>query len=348
MQVEVRSFGELQGESFDEIIVEQRGEFQFRFTNLGARLNAWEIPNEQGEFESITLGFDNAAHAKEGEGYYYGATVGRVAGRLANGQVTIDGQDYQFAQNDGDNHLHGGLETMDLKRWDYEIEEHESSVSVIFTYRDVDGANGYPGNLEVKVIHTVTANNEWQIAYQAATDQTTLFNPTNHVYFNLNGHASDTIENHKLTVKASNYLPIDDANLPTGEIASVEGTTFDLRDGRVFGDLLNEQDAQFAIHQGFDHPFILDDAADYHGVIEVADKARQLYFKTDEPAVVIYTQNYVPDETTIWGEELKRYSGFTLETQKEPDALRHDNFSSIVLEKGQTFKSQTTYWLKTK
>lgn len=217
---------------------------------------------------------------------------------------------------------------------------------MVFELTDKEGTNGYPGNVWVQVTHTITANNEWIISYKAKSDETTLFNPTNHAYFNLNGTVEETIENHLFQINAHQFLPVDDANLPTGEIRDVEGTAFDLRNGQQFGELLNSDDSQFNIHRGFDHPFLLEKDAKYHGVVSVPEKQRQLFFRTEEPAVVIYTQNYTPFKPKIWGQDLQRYSGFTLETQKEPDAVNHPSFSSIILEKDQVYESQTTYWVQ--
>lgn len=346
MKVTVKPYGTVNNVNYDEIFIEKENNFKVSFSDLGARINSWQVPNVQGEFESIVLGFDHAQHAFEGAGYYYGATIGRVAGRIAKGTFKLDGKTYHLPKNDGKNHLHGGDHPFDLQKWDYSINEATDKVEVIFELNDKDGANGYPGNLSVQVTHTITTDNEWIISYKAKSDERTLFNPTNHAYFNLNGNVAETIENHEIQLKADTYLPVDEANLPLGEYASVEGTAFDLRLGRKFGDLLDSDDAQFMIHQGFDHPFLLDKNKEYQGVVRVPERNRHLFFQTSEPAVVIYTQNYTPIKTKIWGENLQKYSGLTLETQKEPDAVNHSNFSSIVLEKEQMYESQTKYWLQ--
>lgn len=345
MKTIVKSFGTHKNINYDEIFIEKENEFIISFSDLGARINSWQILNKEGVFESITLGFDHATHAFEGAGYYYGATIGRVAGRIAHGQFELEGKKYALPTNDGEHHLHGGANSFDLRKWDYTIKESDDQVVVIFEILDKAGTNGYPGNLRVQVTHTITKLNEWSISYKAETDETTLFNPTNHVYFNLNGTVSDTIENHVFKLNASHYLPVDGDNLPLGEKATVEGTAFDLRSGRKFGDLLGTGDSQFNIHQGYDHPFVLGQTDTYQGAIRVPEKNRTLYFRTEEPIVVIYTQNYTPDKMKIWGQDLQRYAGFTLETQREPDAINHADFSSIILEKEQVYESQTSYWL---
>lgn len=346
MLVKIKDFGSFNRVDYKEIFIEKEGSFRVSFSDLGARINSWQVPNSRGEFESIILGVENAEQAFAVATYHYGTTVGRVAGRIANGRFDLNGKNYSLPTNDEKNHLHGGDNSFDLQRWDFKIEEFDDRVAIIFELNDKDLTNGYPGNLWVQVTHTITINNEWTISYKAKSDQTTLFNPTNHVYFNLNGSVAETIENHQIQMKADYFLPIDSENLPTGDIQDVSGTAFDLRKNVRFGDLIETNDRQFAIHKGFDHAFILGDDTDYHGVIRVPDKQRELYFYTDEPVVVIYTHNYTPFPTKIGGEQIQKYAGITLEAQKEPDAINHPHFSSIVLEKGRVFESQTKYWLK--
>lgn len=346
MKVTVQDFGEYHGIKYDEIVIEEKSKFKISFSDLGARINAWYIPNENGKYESIILGYDDAQHTFKGAEYYYGATIGRVAGRIKNGSFELKNQEYELPQNDGSHHLHGGENSIDLQKWEYSIKESEEKVDVVFQITDKDGNNGYPGTIKIEVIHTITKDNEWMVSYKAKTDAPTLFNPTNHVYFNLNGNVTNTIENHQIQLNADAYLPVDNENIPTGELENVGGSPFDLRRGPVFRDLLQTEDEQFNLHKGFDHPFLLNKTFDYQGRISVPELNRHLYFKTDEPAVVIYTQNYTPYEIKIWGNQLQKYSGLTLETQKEPDAINHSNFTPIVLEPGQVYRGRTKYWLE--
>lgn len=345
MKVTIQNFGEHNGLKYDEIIIEEESKFRISFLDLGARINSWCIPDGNGEYESIILGYDDARHAFNGAEYYYGATIGRVAGRIKDGSFELKNQAYELSKNDDNHHLHGGYNSIDLQKWDYSIEESEDQIDVVFQITDEEGHNGYPGTLQIEVIHTVTKDNEWTITYKAETDASTLFNPTNHVYFNLNGNVQETIKNHRIQLNADVYLPVDDENIPTGELRDVEGSPFDLRKGPLFGDLLQSEDEQFNLHKGFDHPFLLNKTSDYQGKVSVPEINRHLYFQTDEPSVVIYTQNYTPYETNIWGGQLQKYSGLTLETQKEPDAINHSNFTPIVLEPNQVYRSRTKYWI---
>jgi len=346
MEVKIENFGNYEGHDYDEIIIQKGSEFEISFSNLGARINSWKVPNEEGELESIILGYDNAAHAFEGAEYFYGATIGRVAGRIDAGRFELEGETYQLPVNEDGHHLHGGPNSLDLQIWDYEIVENDDKVDVIFKYQDEAGTNGYPGNIDIEVTHTVTADNKWTVSYKATTDQTTLFNPTNHVYFNLNGDNQKTIENHVIAIDADNFLPVDDGNIPTGEIKRTTGTPFDLKNGERFSELLESDDEQFNIHMGFDHPFLLNESENHQAKITVPEKGRSVYMKTDEPAVIVFTQNEIPTPTKVWGNPVQVYSGITLETQKEPDAINQPTFSSIVLEPGEAYESQTEYWVE--
>jgi len=346
MEVRVENFGNYEGVGYDEIVIINDEKFEISFSDLGVRINTWKIPNDKGQLESIILGFDNAKHTFEGAGYFYGATVGRVAGRIDAGRFELEGKTYQLPVDDEGQHLHCGPKNFDLQTWDYDIVENEDKVDVIFKYTDEAGTNGYPGNLDIEVTHTVTADNEWMISYKASTDQTTLFNPTNHVYFNLNGDNQATIENHTIEIDSDNFLPVDDENIPTGEIKRNTYTPFNLKNKRKFSELLQSDDEQFSIHQGFDHPFLLNDSEKYQAKISVPKMGRSVYMKTDESAVVVHTHNDVPTPTKIWNNPLQAYAGITLETQKEPDAINQPTFSSIVLEPGGVYGSRTGYWVE--
>lgn len=346
MKVKVKSYGTHDEIEYSEIFIEKEDEFIITFSDLGARINRWLVKSntDSKKYESIILGNKNAPQAFEHAGYYYGATIGRVAGRIDKGKINIDGQNYQLALNDDANHLHGGNQGFDLVKWDYKIKEMSDKVEVIFTYIDPDGSNNYPGELAVSIIHQVSHDGEWTVCYRAKTDKPTLFNPTNHVYFNLNGDNRYPIINHKLQVEADFYLKLRSDNIPTGELIPVDDSPFDLRDGMIFRDLLKTKDPQFKLHDGFDHPFVLNPGKEEKMCVYCPETQRLLVMKTDRPAVVIYTQNYYED-IEVWGSPLVKYSGFTAETQNEPDAVNHSNFHSIILRPGEIYESTTSYRL---
>lgn len=345
MEVEIRDFGTHENIKYDEIVISNGAKFMISFSNLGARINSWKVPFDNGELKNIILGYESATHVFEPKNLFLGATIGRVAGRIKGGAFILDEKEYQLPVNDGNNHLHGGFNSLDLRKWDYEIISDKNAVDVIFHYEDKTGSNGYPGNMKIEVTHTITSDNIWTVKYRAVTDEPTLFNPTNHVYFNLNGDNSRDIKNHNIQLTSDYYLPLDDENLPTGEVRAVDGTSFDLRDDKEFGELHKAGDEQFNIHKGFDHPFLLNKERNYQAKVTIPEKNIQLLMKTQEPAVIIHTMNDVSFATKIWDNEMKKYAGIALETQKEPDAINHEKFRSIVLKPNVEFKSETSYWI---
>lgn len=347
MDVIIKSFGSYNGVEYDEIEISNGNQFKISFTDLGARINSWSIPMDLKAFRNIVLGYKNSEEVFSTPNLFFGATVGRVGGRISKGQFNLKDKNYQLTQNDNENHLHGGSEGLDLRKWLYNIQKYEDRVEVEFSYVDEDGQNGYPGTLEIIVTHTVYNYNKWTITYHGKSDKTTIFNPTNHVYFNLNGDNHQNIENHIIQIDADYYLPVDQENLPIGILESVESAPFDLRMGRKFSELLKMNDPQFGIHKGFDHPFILNDSKK-QVALENTNNSIKLFMNTTEPCVVVHTHNEARNHLHSWDNPLEKYSGIALEAQKEPDAINHKEFHSIVLEPGEVYFSETSYEIKTK
>lgn len=344
MEVHIQSFGSYQNIEFDEILITNRQGVQIGFSNLGARINRWGIPNGAGQLEQLILGHQNATEAIE-SGSYYGATVGRVAGRIASGTFELDGTCYQLPCNQNGNHLHGGFNGLDIQRFDYDVIIHEDRVDVRFTYIDSAGNNGYPGKLTLVVTHSFNEQNEWEIAYEAYTDAPTLFNPTNHVYFNLNGNNRAPITNHNIQISASNYIPLLDNQTPIGHIKEVTNTVFDVRQGVLYETLLPCDNEEFHATRGFDHPFVLDKGNSIDAIIRCEATKRRIEMMTDRSMVVVYTHNYVTQPLDVWGHQIVQYAGVTLETQEVPDAVHHPNLGDIVLRPTDIYRSKTMYRL---
>lgn len=329
MLIEKLFFDLPNGDKITEIIVQNKNGLRMSFCTLGARVNQCAVQNNQGEWEQLILGFENPIDELKYH-TYYGATVGRVAGRIDRGKAMIQGTEYQFPINNGPNHLHGGLNTLDVLNWQYRIEEEEEEITIIFDYVDAAGNNGYPGELHVRVSHTLTNQNEWIVKTDAVSDEWTLWNPTNHVYFNLNGNNSAPVTNHHLQIDAPYYLPLREDSIPTGEVASVEGTVFDLREGALLGERLSSGAYQLEIMRGYDHPFVLDVVHGPSSAV-LAANGRKVSMVTSEPCVVVYTHNWVPDPLTIWGNPIVQYAGVTMETQAAPDAINQPNLGDVLL-----------------
>ncbi|UUX34452.1 aldose epimerase family protein [Fundicoccus culcitae] len=343
MDYQIKSFGIYAGIDYDEIWVEHDGVI-ITFSNFGARINRWLVPDSNGEQKSIVLGFDNASHAVEGKGYYYGATIAPIAGRVNKGQFTLNNDAYQLTINDGKNHLHGGHRAVDLQKWDYDVDLTDEQFKVTFSYTWPDGYNGYPGPITMKVIYSYTFNHTWRIEYVANTEKATLFNPTNHVYFNLSGNNQEDILKHSLQINADHYLPVLADGLPQGTIESVTATPFDLREAVVLGTVLNSNFDQVAIKDGFDHPFYLNES-NPKAILSLDENNIRIECRTSSPCIVVYTSQVVDQPIAIWGQAIKKYGGITLETQMEPDAINHTNFHDISLYPDQTFHAWTEYQL---
>lgn len=330
MQVEIRPFGH----GYDEIIL-YNNEAMISFSNLGARINRWKVGGID-----LVLGSASAEQVMSEDFRYFGATIGRVAGRIKGAQIELSGRTYPLDANEGTNTLHGGRSSYDLASWDYTVHPIASGVEVCFTYVDPDGANGFPGEVKVEVTHRYESNHRWTVSYRAEASQETVFAPTNHAYFNLSGKNRTDLFKHRLYVPANDYLPLDEAGLPLGKQEAVEGTAFDLRDGPYLGDVIQAKDTQIQNKKGLDHPFSLQAEKE----IRLSYGGRELSCQTDQPFVVLYSLNHVEEGLNVWGEPLHAYHGLAIETQVVPDAIHlGEAYGKMCLQAGEVYRSQTSY-----
>lgn len=299
------------------------------------------------EGKDIVLGFDRVSDYFE-SGAYIGATVGRVCNRTADGSFTLNGTTYQLNCNEPDRrvHLHGGNVGFDKKLWECTVLSDEDEPAVAFEMHSDDGDEGYPGNLRVRLVYTLTADNTLTLDYTAASDADTPLNLTNHVYFNLNGCDGDTVCNHFLRINAEEYTPITDRLVPTGVYASVADTCIDFRDYRLIGEALQGEDACMSYTGGVDHNFVL--AHQRRVVSEAAvayspDTKIRVTCCTDLPGVQVYTGNFLDEKGGKYGLKWGKHQGFCLETQFFANSVNEPNFPSIILKSGDTFMSRTTY-----
>ncbi len=312
--------------------------------NYGGIIVSLKSPDRAGKVGEVTLGFDSL------EGYlekspYFGCIVGRFANRIARGRFTLEGVEYTLAQNNGPNSLHGGLQGFDKVVWEAEPFENEAGVGLTLKYLSPDGEEGYPGNLSVTVIYTLTNDNELKIDYTAATDQPTVLNLTNHTYFNLAGGGD--ILGHKLMLNADKFTPIDETLIPTGELRPVEGTPLDFRQATPIGARIEQADEQLRLAGGYDHNFVLDNLAGElilaARVVEpTSDRVLEVY--TTEPGIQFYSGNFL--DGTITGKGGRVYhkrTGFCLETQHYPDSPNQPDFPSTVLKHGEEYQQMTIF-----
>ena len=315
-------------------------------TNLGGRIVSLVVPDKNGVLRDVVLGFENVEdYLPENHLSDFGAAIGRYANRLNNGQITIDGQTYQLPQNDGKNCLHGGPDG-----WQYRMFNVESASEnrLVLSLVSEDGDSGFPGNVCARVTYTLTDDNALGIQYEAVTDSPTVINMTNHSYFNLNGDASTDILNHLLTIDADRYTPIGETFIPTGELASVDGTPMDFRQAKQIGRDIAADFEQLRIGRGYDHNWVLNTKGDdSHPCARleslVTGIALEVY--TTEPGMQVYTGNFLNGTVVGKGGMVYRQrAAVCLETQKFPDSPNQQwPESDAFLRPGETYRSRTKF-----
>jgi aldose 1-epimerase len=317
-----------------------------KITNYGTIITELRVPDRQGRLGNIVLGFDNLRQYLAGNPSYLGCTVGRVANRTAKGRFQLDGKKYKLAVNNGPHHLHGGARGFDKVLWAAEIVKGKEA-AVAFNYLSRDGEEGYPGNLDVTVLMTLTSGDELRIDYTATSDRATPVNLTNHSYFNLAGGGN--VLGHELKLAAKAYIPVDATSIPTGKQVPVAGTPFDFTKRKTIGrDLAGLTGKPI----GYDHNFVLNGRGQrLASCATVYERTfgRVLEVRTTEPGVQVYTGNWL-DGTQCGhgGIYYTQHSGLCLETQHFPDSLHHPRFPSIILRPGQTYTQTTTYKFTTR
>lgn len=283
------------------------------FCPYGARMLRLEVPDREGRLKNVVWACADAQEALSDEDYRQ-PVVGRYGNRIARGRFDLDGFTWQLSQNEGENHLHGGKAGFDKQEWTL---QPLSDNALLMTRVSPDGEEGYPGNLEISVLCSLTDKNDLVLQYAATTDQPTILNPTLHAWFNLHGNGEGPVTSHILRINADHYTPVDDELIPTGEIAPVDGTVFDFREGK-------------AVTPGFDHNFVLRGKA-AEAALELYEPATGILLKiyTDQPGLQMYSGR--PD------------AGLVLEAQHFPDAPNHPGFPSVVLRPGETYSQTTIY-----
>ncbi|MCM3717747.1 aldose epimerase family protein [Fictibacillus phosphorivorans] len=343
MEILQENFGEINGHPVTSTTLVNDQGMEVVSIDYGCIISKIIVPDKTGKRENVVLGFDTIEEYIN-DSPYFGAVVGRFAGRIKEGTFELDSQTYQLEKNNNGHHLHGGLKGFDKVIWNSQVLKGESEVSIVYNYLSPDGEEGYPGNLDMKVKYTLTNANEFLISYEAISDKKTLINVTNHSYFNLSGNLKRDILEHDLTLKSDSFLELDNELIPTGEILSVEGTPFDFREGRYIKDGVESEHPQNVLAgNGYDHPFLLAEKENKEMVLKDEESGRQLTVETDQPSVVLYTGTQLESNFTIRGVKARKYLGLCLETQGLPDSIHHSHFPSNILDKDEVFRSTTKY-----
>jgi aldose 1-epimerase len=332
-------------------LTNQKG-MEVAITNFGGIIVALKVPDRKGKIDDVVLGYDAL------DGYllnkaFFGAIIGRYGNRIAHGKFTLDGKTYSLPKNDGDNTLHGGPEAFNKRLWSARDVSTSKGQALELTYRSPDLEEGFPGNLEVKVIYTLSKEqNELTIAYSATTDKDTVVNLTNHSYFNLAGQGNGDILNHQLKILGDRITAVDATLIPTGELRPVKGTPFDFTQATAIGARINQDDPQLKLGKGYDHNFVLNAHSKTPALAAEAyepSSGRVLQVLTTEPGVQFYSGNFLDGSIQGKGGKVYNYRyGFCLETQHFPDSPNHPTFPSTELKPGQTYLTTTIFRFSTR
>lgn len=315
-----------------------------RLINIGAAIVSIDVPDNEGKMRDVALGY-KMFDTYLSESAAMGKSVGRYANRIAKGQFTLNGKEYTLAKNNGVNHLHGGPTGFQSRIWDARVETNR----VVFSYVSAPGEEGYPGELGCEALYDWSDDNQLEITYFAASnDSDTIVNLTNHIYFNLNGEDSGSVLGHTLKLNAECYLPADETQIPTGELAKVEGTPMDFRAPKELGLDINADDKQIKIGSGFDHCFAIDGYS--KGKLSAAAELYSplsgicLNVYTTQPGIQVYTGNFLDGSgESKSGRMYKNRDGVALECQNFPNSPNVAHFPSPILRKDEVYEEHVIY-----
>ena len=334
---------EVDGKKTDLFTLRNKNNMEVCITNFGGRIVSVMVPDKDGQMRDVVLGFDSIQDyiSKPSD---FGATIGRYANRINQGQFTLDGVEYQLPRNNYGHCLHGGPQGFQYRVFDAELLNPQE---LQLTYRAEDGEEGFPGNITCKVVMKLTDDNAIDIQYEAETDKPTIVNMTNHSYFNLEGDAGNN-SGHLLMVDADYYTPVDSTFMTTGEIVPVEGTPMDFRTPTPVGERINDYDfVQLKNGNGYDHNWVLNTKGDItrkRATLESPLTGIVLDVYTNEPGIQVYAGNFLDGSLTgKKGITYNQRASVCLETQKYPDTPNKPEWPSAVLRPGEKYMSQCIF-----
>ncbi len=319
-----------------------------RISNYGGLVISLKVPDRNGKLVVVVLGYDNlASYLKETP--YFGALIGRYGNRIAKGKFTLDGKEYTLAVNNGPNALHGGLKGFDKVVWAPSVLTTPNGPGLKLAYLSRDGEEGYPGNLSVTVVYTLTEDNALRVDYTATTDKSTVINLTQHSYFNLAGKGD--ILNHVVMIPADKFTPVDSTLIPSGELRPVEGTPFDFRIPTAIGARIGQNDEQLKFGNGYDHNFVINKPFGDLGLMARVYEpvtGRVLEVLSTEPGLQFYSGNFLDGKITgKYGQVYNFRHGFCMEPQHYPDSPNKPEFPSVVLKPGETYRNTILFKFST-
>jgi aldose 1-epimerase len=336
----------IDGSRVDLYTLKNASGLEATITNYGGIVVSLKVPDKNGKLSDVVLGYDTL-NGYIGSTPYFGALIGRYGNRIAKGRFTIDGVEYQLAQNNDSHALHGGRKGFDKVVWQAEKVDTGDGPALRLTYTSKDGEEGYPGTLRCTVTYTLTNKNELKIEYSAETDKPTFVNLTHHSYFNLKDAGASDILGHELMIKASKFTPIDKGLIPTGELKPVAGTPFDFNKPTAIGARVENDDEQLKFGKGYDHNWVLDRQGkelELIGSLYEPTSGRFMEVLTTEPGLQFYCGNLL-DGTNIGkgGTAYEHRTGLCLETQHFPDSPNQPDFPTTELKPGEKYAQTTAY-----
>ena len=341
-------FGTMEGTQVELYkLVNTRGA-EARITNYGGIVVSLKMPDRSGQYGDVVLGFDNLedyvspAYAKSNP--YFGALIGRYGNRIGKAKFAIAGKEYKLAANNGVNHLHGGVKGYDKVVWQARMIEGDEP-ALELKYLSKDGEEGYPGNLNITAIYTLTGDNALKVEFTATTDKETIANLTHHSYFNLAGKGD--ILGHEVMINSNEYTPVDSTLIPTGKLAAVKGTPFDFNSPTTIGARINDNHEQLKFGKGYDHNWVIHKPAGDLGLMaRVYEPAsgRVLEVLSTEPGLQFYSGNFLDGTLRGTGGWVYQFrNGFCMEPQHYPDSPNKPNFPPVTLKPGDTYRNTIIY-----
>ncbi len=351
MNITQKSFGKtVRGEEATLYTLTNKNGMKVSFTNYGANIVSIIVPDAKGNFADVNLGFENLAGYEENPSGF-GSFIGRHANRIGDARFELNGKVYELDKNNGKNNLHGGFVGYNKFMYETEVYEDDDIASIEFSRLSPHMEQGFPGNLDVSVTYSLTEANELVIEYLAVSDRDTVVNLTNHAYFNLSGHNSGSILDHKVLIKANQFTPTTPDLIPTGEMWDVTGTPMDFRTLKRIGQDIDVDYEPLVVAGGYDHNFVLDiSGTQVEKVAELIDdkSGRKMEVFTDLPGIQLYTSNMLSSvNNSKDGAVYGKRCGVCFETQFFPNSINTPNFPSCMLKAGKEFDSVTIYKFST-
>jgi aldose 1-epimerase len=317
---------------------------EMEVTNFGGRVVSLFVPDREGNFEDVVLGYDSVDEYINNPTSYFGAPIGRYGNRIADALFTLNGETYQLEANNGPNNLHGWPGGYHNVVWTVEESDDQQ---LVLSYVSEDGHGGFPGTLTVRMTYALTDDNEFKIDYEATTDEPTVVNLTHHSFFNLNGAGNGDILNHKIFIDADFYTPVDSVLIPTGEIAPVDGTSMDFTTAHIIGDRIDDDFDQLNYAGGYDHNWVLnkegETGAQLAAAVWVPENGRKMEVYTTEPGIQFYAGNFLNNVEGKDGQTYVKRGALCLETQHFPDSPNQPDFPSVVLNPGDKYTQTCIY-----